>query len=248
MATRGLLAALLIACGTAAPVCGQSAWTDRGYVAISGDMRVSPMTFTGISHPIDFVETATVSTTYDVKPAPGLDAAFGVRVWRNLAIGVDASWTTKSASGSIEAQIPHPFTFNKPRSVSGDSNGLDHDETAVHLQAVWMIPARPRWSIAIAAGPSWIIVDQRIVKDITISSAYPFDTAAYASAVSDRVTKGRLGFNAGGDVAYMLRPRAGVGFGVNFSRARVPLPNAAGETVSINAGGLRVGGGLRVRF
>src|SRR5256885_8793942 len=96
-----------------APARAQSVWTDRGYIAVSGDVRVSPMTFTGISHPTDFVETATVSTTYDVKPAPGFDTAFGVRVRRNLAMGVDVSYVTKASTGSIDARIPHPFFFNK---------------------------------------------------------------------------------------------------------------------------------------
>src|SRR5207244_2028181 len=148
----------------------------------------------------------------DVKPAPGIDVGAGVRVWHNLGIGVDVSYLTKAATGSVNAQMPHPLYLHKPRPVSGDATGLGHDETAVHIQAVWMIPATPRWSIALTAGPSWIIVGQDVVRDVTVTSAYPFDTATFASAVAAHASAGHLGYNVGTDISYRLRPHAGVGF------------------------------------
>jgi len=231
-----------------APAAAQEMWTDRGYVTVSGGVRVSPMSFAGITHPTDFVETATVNTTYDVRPAPGVDGGAGVRVWRNLGVGANVSWIAKSSTGSIAAQIPHPFLFNKPRAVSGDAGGLDHQETSVHLQAIWMVPAGPRWSIAIAGGPSWIVVNQSLVSDVTVLSAYPYDTATLSTAVSARQSKGALGFNAGADATLMFGTHAGVGFGLIYSQASVPFTAATGDTVTVSAGGTRVNGGLRVRF
>ena len=231
----------------AAQARAQTAWTDRGYFDISADVRLSPMTFDGTAHPVDFAEAATVSTGYDVKPAAGVDAAVGFRARRNFAIAVDVAWTTRLSPASITAQVPHPLYENRPRSVSG-SQGLGHDESAVNLQVVRMIPVRPHWTVALAGGPSWIIARQAIVDNVAVASAYPFDTASFSSAVTSRTSAGRLGFNVGGDVVYRVRRRAGVGFGATFSRARVPLTSAAGDSITVNAGGLRVGGGLRVRF
>jgi len=245
---RRAILVLVILCGIAPRAGAQTVWTDRGYVTISGDFRVSPMSFAGVTHPVVFVETATVTTTYDVQPAPGVDGGVGVRVWRNLGVGANVSWIARSSTGSIAAQIPHPFVFNKPRAVSGESGGLDHDETSVHLQAIWMIPSGPRWSIAIVGGPSWITVNQSIVSDVTVLSPYPYDTATYSNAVSARESKGRLGFNVGGDLTWHLGPRAGVGFGIIYSHATVPFSAATGDTVTVTAGGTRVNGGLRVRF
>ncbi|HEV3141865.1 MAG TPA: hypothetical protein VGY57_15175 [Vicinamibacterales bacterium] len=155
-------------------------------------------------------------------------------------------WLTESSTGSINAQIPHPLFYNKPRSVSGQSTGLAHDETGVHLQAIWVVPATPRWSIAIAGGPSWMIVDQSVVTDLTVTSTYPFDTATYGSAVSSHASTGRLGYNVGADVTYRQRPHAGLG--VTYSQASVPMTTSTGDTVTVDAGGVRVGEGLRVRF
>lgn len=239
---------LTLVCGFAMPARAQSTWSDRGYVTISGDVRISPMSFAGVAHPVVFVETATVTTTYDVQPAPGIDGGVAFRLWRNLGAGANVSWIARSSTGSIAAQIPHPFVFNKPRSVSGESSGLDHDETSVHMQAIWMIPAGPRWSIAVSGGPSWIVVDQSIVSDVTVLSSYPYDTATLGSAVSTRQSKGALGFNVGSDLTWHLGARTGVGFGIIYSRASVSFTAASGDAVTVTAGGTRVNGGLRVRF
>src|SRR5262249_27147820 len=106
----------------------------------------------------------------------------------------------------------------------------------------------PRWSIALAGGPSWIIVNQSIVSDVTVLSAYPYDTATFSNTVSARESKGRLGFNVGGDLTWHLGAHAGVGFGIIYSQASVPFAPATGETITVTAGGTRVNGGLRVRF
>lgn len=68
------------------------------------------------------------------------------------AVGIDVSWLSKTTAGAVSAQIPHPFFFNRSRTVSGDTPGLTRDETAVHLQALWMIPMRRRWQLALAGG------------------------------------------------------------------------------------------------
>jgi hypothetical protein len=246
-ATLVSIAAAMV-CVAAAPAGAQSGWTDRGLITINADIRVSSLTFTGVAHPVDFGEPATVTTTYDVKPAPGFDAGVGVRIWRNLGVGVDVAFVTKSSKGSIDAQVPHPFFFNKPRAVSGSAGGLGHRETAAHIQAIWMMPVRQRWLIALAGGPSWIGVGQDVVSDIAVQSTYPYDSATYAGATSSHVSKGHWGFNVGADVSYRVWPGVGVGGGVNFSRAKVPLPTANGDTVTVVAGGARVAAGLRVRL
>ena len=65
----------------------------------------------------------------------------------------------------------------------------------------------------------------------------------FASAASARQTGGHAGFNAAADLSYILRPHVGVGLEISVSRARVPFDN-----VTVDAGGLHIGGGLRFRF
>ena len=220
-----------------------AAWTDRGYVSAGADLRVIGSSFGDLIHPIDFAEAAVVSTTYKTKLAPGVEFGGGLRVWKNLALGAAATWVSRADSGSIDAQVPHPLVFGKPRAVSGNAS-LARSETAIHVQAVWMIPVASRWQLGLAAGPSWIALGQDLVEDVTVTQTYPYDTATYAGVHSQRMSKSRVGFNAGADATYLFRPRLGLGVSATFSRAHIPLSASAATDV----GGLHVNGGLRIRL
>jgi hypothetical protein len=238
------IAALLIVLSAGgAPVRAQSAWTDRGYVNVSGFFQPSA-SFSEIVHPLDFAEASVVDTSYKTGSTPGFDVGGGARVWRNLAVGVDVSRFSKSTGGAVSGQIPHPFFFNRARSVTGDASGLTRDETAVHIQALWMLPVQRRWEIAIEGGPSWFSVGQDLVSDVTVTQTYPYDLATFASATAVHRSASRIGFNAGVDLSYRLRPHVGLGFGATYSHAAVPLD----DTLTVDAGGAHVGGGLRFRF
>ena len=239
--TAGAL--MIMSFAAAVPARAQTGWTDRGYVNLSGWYQPTS-SFSDSVRPIDFVETSVVDTSYKTRSIPGFDAGGGVRVWRNLAIGLDVSRFSKNTEGSVSAQVPHPFFFNQARSVSGDASGLTRDETAVHLQALWMLPLRDRWQLALAGGPSWFSIGQDLVSDVTVTQTYPYDTATFASATSTHRSHSQIGFNAGADVSYRVRPHVGLGIGVTFSHASVPLD----DTVTVDAGGAHVGGGIRLRF
>jgi hypothetical protein len=221
----------------------QSAATNRGYVAVSGFFQPSA-SFSNTVRPVDFAESSVVDTSYKTGSVPGFEAGGGVRVWRHLAVGLDVSRFSKGTGGAVSGQVPHPFFFGKPRSVTGDASGLSRDETGVHLHALWMIPMRQRWQLVVAGGPSWFSVDQDLVTDVTVTQTYPYDTATFASATSVHRSRSKLGFNAGADVTYFLRRHVGLGFGVAFSHASIPLD----DTLTVDAGGPHVAGGVRFRF
>jgi hypothetical protein len=241
---RFLLAILVPAIAmTARPASAQPAWTDRGYANVSGFFHPST-SFSNTVKPIDFAEPSVVDTTYKTGSVPGFEAEGGVRLWRNLAVGAGVSWFSNQTTGTVSAQVPHPFFFNKPRAVSGDAGSLTRDETAVHVKALWMMPLSNRWQLALSGGPSWFSVGQDLVSDVSVTQTYPFDTATFASAATVHRSASKAGFNAGADVSFLFRPRIGVGFGVMFSHASVPLD----DTLTVDAGGAHVGGGLRIRF
>jgi len=227
-----------------APARAQSGgWRDRGYVTIGGWYQPVGTTFNNEIQPVIDVEAADIDTEYDTGSTGGFDVGGGVRVWRNLAIGAQVSRFSKSGSASVDARIPHPLFFRQPRTVTGDAGALAHDETAVHVRLLWMVPIRERLQLGLSGGPSWFDVKQDLVTTVTVTQTYPFDSATFASATSARQTGSHAGFNAAADLSYILRPHVGVGLEVGVSRARVPLDN-----VTVDAGGLHIGGGLRFRF
>jgi hypothetical protein len=218
-------------------------WTDRGYVNVGGWFQPSS-SFSNTVRPLDFVEPSEIDTTYKTGPVPGFEAEAGARLWRNLAVGIGVSWFSKEAGAAVSAQVPHPFFFNKARAVAGDAASLTRDETAVHIEVLWMVPLTRRWQLALSGGPSWFSVGQDLVSDVTVTQTYPFDAATFASATTVHRSASKAGFNAGADVCYLLRPHIGLGFGVMFAHASVPLD----DTLTVDAGGAHVGGGLRFRF
>ena len=240
----GVLAGMLLTLSSTAAHAQSGSWADRGYVNINGWYQPASTSFSNTVRPIEFVEPSVVDTSYKMRSIPGFDAGGGVRVWRTLAVGLDVSRFSTDSSGSVSAQVPHPFFFNRLRAVSGDAPGLTRDETAVHLQALWMVLLRNRWQLALAAGPSWFSVGQDLVTDVTVTQTYPYDTATFASATSTHRSHSKIGFNAGTDVSYLLRRHVGLGVEVTFSRASVPLD----DTLTVDAGGAHVGGGIRFRF
>jgi len=234
---------LVLLAGCPAAARAQSSWRDRGYIAIGGWYQPVGTTFTDQVHPIIDVEAADIDTEYDTGSTGGFDVGGGVRVWRNLAIGAQVSRFSKSGSASVDARIPHPLFFRQPRTVTGDAGALAHDETAVHVRLLWMVPIRERLQLGLSGGPSWFDIKQDLVTTVTVTQTYPFDSATFASATSARQTGSHAGFNAAADLSYILRPHVGVGLEVGVSRARVPLDN-----VTVDVGGLHIGGGLRFRF
>lgn len=243
--TAGVIGFMLVATAARAQ---SAAWADRGYFSVGADIRLASGGFTDVAHPIDFAEAAVVNTTYETHAAPGLDVGGGVRVWRNLGVGVNVSYVTKEVGGSVDAQVPHPLFFGRPRAVSGSATGLGRSETAVNLRAIWMMPVGVRWQVALAGGPSWFAVSQDLVQDVTLTQTYPYDTATYAGVVTERSSKSGVGFNAGVDAMYLFTRHLGVGVSATFSRAHVPLISSSSSSIGSDAGGLYVAGGLRVRF
>ena len=54
-----------------------------------------------------------------------IDGGLGIRVWKNLGVGVAVSHATGDGTAEVDAQIPHPLQFNQPRAVSGEQEAID---------------------------------------------------------------------------------------------------------------------------
>ena len=143
---------------------------------------------------------------------------------------------------STTSSVPHPFFFNQPREVTGDATGVKRSETAVHVQAMYLVEPGGRLRLVLSGGPSFFTVEQDLVTEVTITETFPFDTAAFASARKSREKGSAAAFNVGADVMWMLNRTLGVGGLVRFSQASVDLDAPANRTISVDAGGVYAGG------
>jgi len=78
--------------------------------------------------------------------------------------------------------------------------------------------------------------------------SYPYDTAAFGGAVTKSTKASAAGFNAGIDVTWLFAESVGIGGIVRYTRADVDLAAVEGRSITMKAGGLQGGVGIRVLF
>jgi len=221
---------------------------ETGYVDFNLGLQATSTAFDITTHPLTFVEPATVQTTYSVKGAREFDVGAGVRVTRNLAVGGSFSKFEKGGNVSVDAKVPHPFFFDRARTVSGTADNLSRAETGFHGKVVFIAPVGAGWEVLVSGGPSFFQVEQDLVEDIKIKETYPYDTATFDGAVATRHSTSGLGFNVGADVTRLLTPHMGIGAAVVISRAKLHFDTFSDPARDFDVGGTRIGGGLRFRF
>jgi hypothetical protein len=225
-----------------------STGAETGYVDVNLGLQATSTGFDITTHPLTSVEPATVQTTYSVKGAREFDVGGGVRVTHRLAVGGSFSKFEKGGNVAVDAQVPHPFFFDRARKVSGTADNLSRLETGFHGKVVFIVPVGAGWEVLVSGGPSFFQVEQDLVEDIKIKETYPYDTATFDNAVARRHSSSALGFNVGADVTRLLTPHMGVGAAVVISRAKLHFDTFSDPTREFDVGGTRVGGGLRFRF
>lgn len=235
---------------TAALWCATPAFaqtTERVVVSVNGIQQTGT---SAVDSTVSFTanaETATFTSHFPVKAGPGFDA--GIRLRLRGAFGIGAAISQFSATGTadISAKIPHPFFFNQPRSISG-SAGMTRDETVVRVSLVVASAPGKKLQFSAFAGPAFFSVKQDLVDSVTYTDAYPYDTATFGQAATRKVSLSKVGFAAGGDVAYFFSSRIGLGVSAVVASTTINTKASDSSSLDISAGGTQIGAGLRLRF
>ncbi|MGH9140597.1 MAG: hypothetical protein ACRD2I_05585 [Vicinamibacterales bacterium] len=250
MAGRSIIGAVALL-AIASPARAQSpVGSDRIRINVDAGAQFSSVAFDTSATKAVYIENAVIDASYKISHGLAIDGGVSIRLAGDVSVGVTVSSFTGRADAAVSAAIPHPFFFRMPRTISGTASGLHRDELVTHIQGIYTLHPRRTLDVALSAGPSLFSVRQDVVTNVAFTDTYPFDAPAYTSAASQRVTASNtVGFNVGADVGLRLSRHAGVGASVRFSRATVSLtvPNST-TTVSADAGGTQIAGGLRMYF
>jgi hypothetical protein len=249
-------AALLIFAATA-PAFGQAARRagapvraqDRFYAGVDFGVQSGGESFSdAFTFPAN-AETARIAAPYETKSGPLLGFFFDVRVWKYLSAGISFTGHAPESDTQVTGTIPHPFFFNRPRSLSGDVSGLERGESGMHFQIRALLPVSRNPQVSVFGGPSFFQVDQDLATGVHWTETYPYDSVSFTSAMTETRSESGTGFNIGADVGYFMSRHFGVGGRVQYASATVDFPSASGTgSVQSKVGGLQAGGGLRVRF
>lgn len=231
----------LLFAAAAVPAQAQMAWTDQGFVNVTGGAQVGSQTLTVTTPFTIYGEEGEVASALDVKGGGFFDISAGYKVWRNLAIGLGYSYTSGSSDAAIAATVPDPLVFDQLRSASTTAGSLDHTEQAVHLTGTWMVPVTDKIDVALAFGPTFFSVSQDVPNGVQVTEPGPSISQVDVQGVDESA----VGFHLGVDVTYLLTPRIGVGGLARYTRGSIDIANSPD---GLDVGGLQVGGGVRIRF
>jgi hypothetical protein len=219
----------------------------RVYISVNGGVQTSDNTLAQ-SFPVQKnLEDAPIKANVDENGGTLFDAGAMVRLIGYFGMGFALSVVTHDADATVTASIPHPFFFNRLRSIEGTAS-MSRRETAAHIQAVFLVPG-PRLDVMVYGGPSLFTLRQTLVTDVTYSESFPFDTATFTGALTAEATsKTETGFHIGGDVAWKFTRNVGVGGMVRYARAQATLNATNNAPITVDVGGLQFGGGIRLAF
>ncbi len=220
----------------------------RGFISLGGSYHATTNSFGDGAVKKVNAEDAAYDTSYEVKSGMGIDVSAGVTLWRRLGVRVGYGRFSLDTPARFQASVPHPFFFDKARGISHDISGLRREESSLDLHLAGIFPVGRRTVVAVFAGPSMLYVKQGVVTDYTYTDAYPYDTAAFGKAATADSWDSKIGIGGGANLGFFLTKAVGLGVGVQYAQADVPLAAAGGATKAVRAGGVKATFGLAVRF
>lgn len=247
---------LFVVCGLVAGASdhawAQTAWEDRAYASLSFGVESGDAAFSDARNFSIYEEGGSVTSSASFKSGPIVDLALGARVWRNLAVGLAFHRESpRKGEGTLAGSVPNPIFFNQPRTFSAAIAGLERRENAVHIQAGWVVVARPNVDVLLFGGPSLYRLEQVVVRDVTVGEVGAPFTQVVVQPKVETEKKNPFGYNVGADVTYLVwqndSVRLGAGVLVRFTRASDSVRLLATDEAT-DVGGFHVAVGGRLRF
>jgi hypothetical protein len=216
-------------------------------VLVNGLYNPSDIGFSDTSTFSSFLEEGQSTRSYEGGKGFVFEAGAIVGIRSGLGVMGSFELYQSDFDGQFEESLPHPLYFERPRTVSGDITGLEYKETAVHIDAVYTRNF-PRFTVDVFGGPTFFITNTDILDTVNTTSEYPFDEVTVSSTTSQTVDDNPIGFNAGGSLTWRLTEVIGVAFQARYSHATIGVAREGGDSIDLDAGGFRVGGGIRLSF
>jgi hypothetical protein len=225
-------------------------WTDRGYANVNIGFESGSGELNDAATFRLYDEDGSLSVAQAVDSGALFDFSVGARVWRNASVGIGFHTGTTHSEAAVQASVPDPLVFGRPRPVATSVGDLKRNERAFHLQFGYMLPLSDRISVHVMGGPSFFTLNQDVVEALDVSETGGFS----ATPVVARRSDSPVGGNIGADVAYQFYERNNVKVGGGMflrwtgASAEIEVLRDTGHILDSDVGGLQIGFGGRVRF
>jgi hypothetical protein len=246
-----VLIAFGVFAGTTRDASAQTPWSDRGYINIGWGVESGSSTMTATRTRTVYDETGTETFSAEFTSGSLFDVGVGLRVFRNLTVGVGYHQEQNDTDGTLTGSVPSPVFFNKPRTLNETVSGLNRKEMATHLVIGYVIPFSTKLDVMVFGGPSFFRLNQDTVTDITYGENGGDYSKVVATVARTTSAKSVTGFNAGVDATYIVwsndSVRLGAGGFVRFTQASTEV-EMLGSSQPTDVGGIQFGFGGRIRF
>jgi hypothetical protein len=251
--------AFLVVCALliAMPLVAQEnrAWPERAFITINVPFQPLNNDFSeslSFADSLRRTENVTFAASYESTRGALFDVGTAIRVAHNLGAGVTASWFRQSSSGSFDLMVPNPIVANQPLDLAGSVSGLRRNELGIHIQALYGLALGKKTRVMLAAGPSIFNTRQDLVRSVEFEKLPGFTGLKFEQALIAEMRETMIGFNVGVDTTWALASHLGIGTVTRYTRAKASMDPGAESGVSrsieVHAGGLQVGGGIRLLF
>jgi len=242
-ATKAVLYACALGLLAASPASAQGPLY-RGFLNVSFGAQATSRTHDESGTFELYEETGTVEGTREVGAGPLFDVSAGFIVWKNILVGAGYSRFSDKDDVALDARVPDPLHFDRPRSAAITLADAAHNEHAFHVQALYALALTEKLDVMIGGGPSFFSLTQDMLDEIVATEGSTLTVTGTTASVSE----GAVGYNVGADLTYLFTDRLGAGFFARYSEATVDMPAGEGATRGVKVGGFQLGGGLRFRF
>lgn len=238
------------------PVAAQdAAWPDRLVLTVNVPFQALNDDF---SETLIFADTVRRAENVDFRmryPSTRgavVDAGVAMRVRARFGAGIVASWAQRSSAGSFGLKLPNPLVANSPLELQGTIDDLSRNELGIHLHALYARALGRNVRVMLSAGPSIFRTTQDLVRSVDVDILPGFRSLRFDEAALTTQEQTSLGFNVGADLTWAFARHLGVGTVTRYSRANLtwnpPSSSGVARDIESRAGGLHVGGGIRMLF
>jgi hypothetical protein len=248
---RSIVLSLSLVCMVAGSALAQD--YEKGWVDVNfGAANAAEKEYTSTRVITISQELGGGAVAYDLPRGGAFDVGGGYMFNRYAGLGVSLAGTAHEDTAGLAVSVPHPFFFNASATDATVTNGaLTRTEGAWHIQAMLVPVQSAHVRVRVFGGPSYFRVEQETVTGIKYDQVYQLFARGNVVDITSYTTQKSVGtawgFHGGGDVDAFFNRVFGVGFAVRVSRATVKIDDYGGPA-DRKAGGVQIGGGLRLKF
>ena len=204
-------------------------------------------------------EPADFAAQYHVPHNGSFDFGGGFMLTPIVGVGINVGGSAHEAQADLTVRVPHPYFLEAFASADAQTDiPMQRIERSLNVQVMLVALRTPHFRLRAFGGPSYFRIEQDSVTDIVYNQFYfvhsPGNVAELTEYEYERTAGSGWGFHAGADGSVFFTRIIGVGGFAKYGRGAVDLENTVARAlgqhtqIGVKAGGVQVGGGLRLKF